>query len=155
MFSLLFHKDVFYPNGIDEKLKLAESSFKDYELSRHLQAHVSNREDRSHDYLGQAVINCLERLKTETFEAFEIEYSKGYYDFGVAGWLVTKYCVRIPYGANQDLVVVIAPKWDKNLGKYDGTAFIKTAWLNSRSDAHFTLDGSRYCDKERWFECQR
>ena len=155
MFSKLFHKDVYMPDGIEEKLALAQSAFSEYTLSRHFKQHLVNRENRSHDYLGKVVIECLEKLKKTRFEAFEIEYSKDFYTFGKSGWFVTKYCVRIPYDQNTDLVVVVQPKWDKSKGQYDSKDnLIRTAWLNNKRDAHCTLDSSKYCDKESWEECQ-
>lgn len=155
MFSKLFHKDVFMPEGIGEKLDLAQSAFAGYRLSRHFEEHLANRENRSHDYFEGVVNECLERMKTERFEAFEIEYSKGFYDFGKKGWFVTKYCVRVPYTSNQDLVVVVRPKWNKQKGGYEENGnLIATAWLNHRTDAHFTLDDSKYCDEASWEECQ-
>ena len=155
MFSKLFHKDVYLPEGIDKALDLAQSAFEEYVLSRHLDQHINENEDRSHDYFREAVLSCLESMKKNKFEAFEIEYSKGFYDFGKSGWFVTKYCVRVPYCNNQDLVVVVKPFWDKAKRAYDGKRnLIKTAWLNHRQDAHFTLRADNYCDEKGWLECQ-
>ena len=32
----------------------------------------------------------------------------------------------------------------------NGKVLVATAWMNNKSDSHFTLDSSKYCSKETW-----
>ncbi len=49
---------------------------------------------------------------------------------------VTKLVYRISYSAALDLVLVVSPKM--------GHFFVRTVWLQEKSDVHATLDVSRY-----------
>lgn len=159
MFSLLFHKDVFIPNGVQKIVCDLQFHMKGYFLSKHLEEHLNNQsiEDRSHKYFRNYVINTLNEMASGSApirEAFEIELSKDYHFFGKAGWFVTKYCIRAPYDSKTDLVIVIRPQWDKENQKYDFTKnMVVTAWLNHKDDAHYTLDDSKYCNEEKWKSC--
>lgn len=151
MFSLLFHKDVFYPTGVKEVVEHCERNFIDYTLSDHIINNIVSVNDRSHDYVESEVKRCLEGVSNNAnFEAFEVELSKSYHRFGKKGWFITKYCIRLPLSENEDLVVVIRPSYD-NQGNIQPTKNkIVTAWINATDDAHFTLDGSKYTSKEDW-----
>lgn len=144
MFSKLFHKDVFMPEGVNDICKnYQKATISKYFLSKHFQEHLNNQatEDRSHTYLGDIVKECLESLKTAQRDVFEVELSKDYHFFKKSGWFVTKYCCRIPYSADEDLVVAIRPQYE------DGEVvdnMIVTAWINSNTDHHYTLDDSKY-----------
>lgn len=149
MFSRLFHKDVFVPNGVQEICKKYQKNFKSYFLSKHFQEHIDNQatEDRSHTYLPDIIKECLDSIKDIQRECFEIELSKDYHFFGKSGWFITKYCCRIPYDNSQDLVIAIRPQY-KNGIIVDN--MVVTAWLNAHDDNHYTLDKTKYCSKEDW-----
>ena len=149
MFSKLFHKDVYFVPGMQEICQSLQATLGNYFLSRHFQEHLENQliADRSHTYLKDVVTECLNTLKDNPREVFEVELSKDAAYFGTHDWFVTKYCCRIPYSDTQDLVVAIRPKYR------DGEVInnmIVTAWMNSRTDHHYTLDGSKYCSEEAW-----
>jgi len=156
MYSKLFHKDCFIPEGIQEVVHLFQEKMTGYFLSKHFENHLNNQdtEDRSHTYFRECVMNSLNQMISDTrtiHDAFEVELSKDYHYFGRAGWFVTKYCVRIPYDNDCDLVVVIRPQWNKETFKFDMSKnMIVTAWLNHNKDDHKTLDESKYCSKEEW-----
>ena len=156
MFSLLFHSDVFVPDGIQEQVAKIQRNMKAYNLSLHFQEHLNNQltEDRSHTYFRNAVMNSLNQMISNdrvTRKAFEIELSKDYRFFGRPGFFVTKYCIRIPYDNQTDLVIVIRPKWNKEKGNYDeNNNLVATAWLNNKNDNHYTLDETKYCSEEEW-----
>ena len=158
MYSILFHSDVFIPKGIQEVVLDLQKLMSGYFLSKHFEEHLTNQdsEDRSHTYFKNAVINDLNEMISDSrrlVKAFEIELSKDYHFFGLSGWFVTKYCIRLPYSNSQDLVVVIRPQWDRLNKKYDASRnMIVTAWINHNQDDHKTLDVSKYCSKERWEE---
>lgn len=156
MFSKLFHKDVFFPKGAREAVKSFQMSFDGYYLTQHLKEHLnSTTKDKSHDYLSQALTDCLDTLKECPQEPFEIELSKDYHFFGKPGWFVTKYCVRIPYNEHQDVVVSIRPYYDREILNYDDTKNrVVTAWLNSNEDSHQTLDSNKYCSEMEWNTAQ-
>lgn len=155
MYSKLFHKDVFMPNGANEVAKSYQLSNSDkYFLSNHFKEHIENQayEDRSHTYLAPIIEKCLKSLKNTARDCFEIELSKDYYYFGKSGWFVTKYCCRIPYENGQDLVVAIRPQYEN--GKIVNNMVV-TAWLNSSNDHHYTLDKSKYTSEEEWHNITR
>lgn len=54
---------------------------------------------------------------------------------------VVKIVVRVPYNIGQDIVLVLVPPYKGSF--YEGWLIVKTAWLNSKSDTHATLDRSR------------
>lgn len=142
MFSKLFHKDVFFPNGTVDACKSYQKALDTYRLSEHFKKHIREQEDRSHTYLPSVIEKCLKTLKNEQYEPFEVELSKDFHYFGKPGWFITKYCVRIPYDQQSDLVVVIRPNRGENL--------ITTAWINAHDDNHETLDESEYTTENEW-----
>lgn len=159
MKTLLFHKDVFMPEGVQDVVMLLQRKMTAYQLSYHLQEHLNNQkdEDRSHTYLYNAVVNSLNQILLGEFStsAFEVELTKINEQVGkyvhTTSWVVSKYCIRVPYSDSQDLVIVIRPKYDTKINdfKYD-TNLVVTAWINHKKDAHRTLDASKYCSEEVW-----
>lgn len=156
MFSLLLHKDVFLPDEFKHSVIRLQAKMKSYYLSRHLQEHLDNQdnENRSHRYFRNFVVNTLNEMCSNSrrlVSPFEVEVSKDFHFFGKPGWFVTKFCIRLPYKINEDLVIVVRPRWDKNAKDYDYNNFmITTAWLNSKDDSHKTLDANKYADLAEW-----
>ena len=154
MFRQLFHSDVFFPEGLQDVIKRLQCNFKAYQLSKHFEEHLDNQddEDRSHTYLKNAVINNLNELgKYRLYDAFEVELSKSFKEFGTHDWVVTKYCIRVSYSYSQDLVIVIRPGWNKSNCMYNpGINLIVTAWINHRDDSHKTLNTTKYCCESLW-----
>ena len=153
MYRLLFHKDVFMPEGVRDVVRVLQRQMKNHTLSAHFREHLQQHayEDRSHKYLEDIVDECLKDINSQAQNPFEVELSKGYYEFGVNGWVVTKYCVRVPYDCDADLVIVIRPGWNKEKHDYDANInIVVTAWLNESSDSHRTLDESKYCSEDAW-----
>ena len=133
-----------------------QKKMKGYYLSKHFQEHLDNQdnEDRSHRYFRNFVINTLNEMCSDSrplIYPFEVEVSKDFHFFGKSGWFVTKFCIRLPYKTNEDLVVVIRPRWNKETRDYDYDNFmITTAWLNHKDDFHTTLDTDKYTDVGGW-----
>ena len=153
MFRKLFHKDVFFPSvTIPYVKKLQKDLFKGYVLSQHLEDWLwDDKANRSHSYVRDILIKCLDKLSEEYREVVEVEFSKDYHYFKKRGWFLTKYVCRIPYENGQDIVVVIRPQWDAFNQCYNvNNNLVVTAWLNSSEDDHSTLDASKYCTKEEW-----
>ena len=75
-------------------------------------------------------------------DVFEVELT-----FNDGAWDVTKYCCRIPYDADQDLVVAIRPQYAG--GKLVNNMVV-TAWMNAHRDNHYTLERMKYCSKQSW-----
>ena len=151
--TLLFHSDVFVPEHAQKLVHQLQRNLKDYYLSKHFEEHLNNQyfEDRSHLYLKDIVENCLEDINTQSQDAFEVELTKSFKEFGTHAWLVTKYCIRIPYDNDTDLVIVIRPHWNKKYQCYNSRDnLIVTAWINHKEDNHKTLDTTKYCSKNRW-----
>lgn len=160
MISALLHKDVFMPVEFVQQVYSLEGKMKNYKLSLHLQEHLDNQdsEDRSHRYFRNAVINTLNEMisnSRKVLQPFEVEVSKDFHFFGKSGWFVTKYCVRIPFKQDEDLVIVVRPKYNKFEG-YDYNNFmIATAWINHKDDSHKTLDESKYYSFDKWQSINR
>ena len=153
MFKVLMHKDVYFPGNVQEITRGMQERISEIEYSEHIKEHFSTIRDRSHNYCGDRVMACIETLSNTPRESFEVEVGKDYRFFGRAGFFVTKYCVRIPYDDYDDVVVVLRPVYeDDGTGRrsYRGRCKVATAWLNQHDDAHFTLDGERYCSKDEW-----
>lgn len=151
MIRKLFHKDCFLPEGIQTIVTKYQKNFNGYYLSKHLKTHLEESTDRSHAYLESMLIECLDTIKDNPQEAFEIEATKDFDTFNRKGWVVTKYCIRIPYDSKQDIVVSIRPQLDKNTKKFNwNNNLIVTAWMNAHSDNHYTLDETKYCSEKEW-----
>lgn len=150
MFTKLFHSEVFLPNKTQEVCNDFQKNLNEYFFSRHFEEHLENQlvEDRSHTYLKDVIIECLNSLKYKQQPVFEVELGKDYRYFKKSGWFVTKYCCRIKYSEDQDLVVAIRPQYID--GKYTGNNMVVTAWMNSRDDNHYTLNKTKYCSKDEW-----
>lgn len=154
---VLFHQEVFMPDGVPEVAKRCQEKFNGYRFSSHFLEHIKKqeqgREDRSHTFNQQIVENCLKTIKTSPREAFEVELSNDFEAFGSDNWFVTKYCIRIPYDDYADVVVVIRPHYSCTSGGSPRIVgnLIVTAWMNSNTDHHYTLDGDNYCSREEWF----
>lgn len=71
-------------------------------------------------------INLPSYIDTNTAKVIEIEI--------VQDRFLSKVVYRISYSKTHDLVIVVIPeRW-----------FVKTVWLNAKSDKHQTLNRSRY-----------
>lgn len=158
MYSILFHESVFLPKEFENEVLRLESKMTNYFLSKHMQEHFDNQEneDRSHRYFKNFVLNTLNEQCSKfrrVISPFEVEVSKDFHFFGKPGFFITKYCIRLPYKQDEDIVIVIRPQWDKENKKYDESKnMIVTAWINHNLDNHKTLDASRYCSQESWKE---
>ena len=145
MDRLLFHKDVYMPKACDGLCGTMERGILgSYHLSKHLIDHALDDFDRSHEYILDALTECLSSVKESTSAPFEVELTR----WGRI-WRITKFCFRVPYGTSQDLAIVVRPSY-----RYDSDEpyhyTIVTAWLNGRNDHHFTLDASKYATIEDW-----
>jgi hypothetical protein len=68
-------------------------------------------------------------IDTNTAKIIEVEIQNDRY--------LTKVVYRVPYSETHDLIVVAIPeRW-----------FVKTVWLNAKSDKHQTLNKNRYEQK--------
>ena len=158
MYSILFHESVFLPKEFEDAVLKLEGKMSGYFLSKHMQDHFDNQdnEDRSHRYFKNFVINTLNEQSSKfrrVLKPFEVEVSKDFHLFGKPGFFVTKYCIRLPYKHDKDIVIVIRPQWDKENKKYDESKnMIVTAWINHNKDNHKTLDTTKYCSREMWEE---
>lgn len=143
MYSKLFHKDVYMPDSVKHVCELQQKNMNHYFFSFHLDEHLEKQaiEDRSHKYLRDIICECLDTLKDNPREVFEVEVSKSYNYFKKSNWFITKFCVRIPYDSDTDICVAIRPQYENAIAK---DYKIITAWKNAHNDAHYTLDESKY-----------
>ena len=143
----LFHKDIFIPEGVIDTCNKLQKSLTRYTLSQHFSDHLDSQltENDSHTYYKEMIVRCVDTLKDTQREVFEVELT---YNEQSKVWDVTKYCCRVPCGADEDLAVVIRPVYRG--GKLVDSRVI-TAWINARDDKHYTLDESRYCTNPDWY----
>ena len=153
MFSQLFHRDVFFPEYVDEGVLELQKYLTTFEFSKHLLERLNSEEkDRSHNYNVDTVKKCLETLKTVQREAFEVELSKDYHYFGKPGWFITKFCVRIPIENSKEILAVsIRPIYDRASKTFKQECKVVTAWINHSQDNHVTLDATKYCNAKSWY----
>ena len=129
---MLFHKEIFIPQDYLSKAEYFVKSFNKYPyvLSKHLQERYEL--DRSHGY-DNGITKILDKLSSLDGYIFEIEVENN---------KVIKYCIRVKFDESQDICFAIMPRYKHSL--------IKTAWLNSNTDAHYTLDKSKYVDEKNY-----
>lgn len=113
----LYHKEVFWPLG-----KLTRWQGKTLRLSFSRHAIKECLKDRYGTIIPPANITFDEQ------KAFEIE---------LANNLINKVAIRVPYNQTHDISFVLI---------LDGedSAFVKTLWLNDKTDKHGTLNASLY-----------
>lgn len=153
MEKVLFHKDVYYPDQFLLAVKQMQQQFLGYKLSQHLQGHITDNEttfDRKHNYTKEEVLSKLDTIKGNPREVFEIEVSRDSKEFKTKDWVVTKFCIRIPFNDQDDMCVAIRPDYSGSSSFYRWGFLIVTIWINSNSDSHTTLDETKYCSKEEW-----
>ena len=151
----LLHKDVYLPNKIQEVAGRLLKNYKTYTLSGHVKDHAVVDEDKSHGYTLPRLKEALDNAIGKAFEAFEVEVTQYDNKDGKtkSPWYVTKICIRVPYGDDQDVCLSIRPYRDYVTHRLDtANALIVTAWLNARNDNHTTLDSSKYLTQE---ECSQ
>lgn len=129
----LYHIDVYMPNNLIEQVNHLKDSIEDYRFSYHLRTQMEDEKDKKYYIKDERdFLDALNRMEEKQYLPFEVEtFENG----GTV--LVTKFVVRVPYDEKRDITLVIAPKGED-------IAVIKTAWLNYKTDLHFTLDESRY-----------
>ena len=133
----LYHIEVYMPNKLIEQVNHLKEVLEDYNYSYHLRLQMEDETDKKHYIKDEKdFVLALDRTKDKNYLPFEVEtYENG------ETVLVTKYVVRVPYDDKRDITFVIAPKGNHQ-------CVIKTAWLNYKTDKHFTLDRNRYTQKE-------
>ena len=121
----LYHREVYWPVGIDRILPQCFESWNEVELQYSPHA----RKEANSDRYGK--VKLPETINLETAYIFEVEIN----DSGV----LNKIVARVPYNNKFDLVIVM--KVNQYVVNY---VIVKTIWLNSVDDKHKTLDESKY-----------
>lgn len=114
----LYHRDVFIPT---KALQSLNSKFFSLSLSAHA-VRASNS-----DRYGK--INIPNSICIKLEEVIEINVTEK---------IVDKIVVRKHYNTEFDISIVFIPNFNNSLG------FVKTAWLNSKTDKHSTLRAELY-----------
>lgn len=131
--SRLYHKHVFWHKSFDT---LAKELFnKNYSL--HLFEHLLYSTDK-HGMTMRELDRIIDELidNKRCFFLYEVE-TKGKDD-------IVKCAIRTSYDLDRDISIVFATS-------KDGKNIVKTAWLNYKSDKHFSLDKSKYYKPQRRF----
>lgn len=117
---MLYHKDCGIPRWI---YGLIPSGVKNLVYSRH--ATQAMRTDK------YGSIKAPTWLKFAAYQIVEIT---------VIGKKIDKMVLRSSYSVDYDIVLVVQPTANKS------EWFVKTIWLNEKSDNHATLDKSRFAN---------
>lgn len=116
----LYHKNLGFPKNISNWDEVKRFYYAKYSF------HAQNAAEN--DRYGKILLPRM--IDFTNAEIIEIE---------TEGNLVIKCVGRIPYNKDFDLVVVIIPQ----------NSFVKTVWLNSKTDKHLTLQKWRYTIPEK------
>lgn len=118
--ELLYHKDIGFPEDIN--LPAGFDPVMTLRYSNHAQ------QEAQKDIYGD--IKLPPRVDVRRGQTIEI---------AVSGTLVTKMVIRFPYDDTRDITMVIQPE--------DG--FVRTVWLNDKTDQHTSLNRAKYADPKR------
>ena len=117
----LYHKEVFWKDNFDYDAKMLVYTVR--RLHPHLMKHLKNP-DAKHTYTLKGISKAFNLIRAENKGyLFEIEETNG---------IVTKAVYRVEYDNENDICLVIRK------------GIVKTAWINKKTDNHFTLDKSKY-----------
>ena len=124
--SRLYHKKVYWCATFDSQAKALFN--KNYSL--HLFEHLLYSTDK-HGMTMRELDRIIDELmeNKRCYFLYEVET--------VAKDKVSKCALRTSYDLDRDISIVFA------ISKDDGL-IVKTAWLNNKSDRHFTLDSRKY-----------
>ncbi len=136
----LLHSEVYMPENVVKTNNKIQKVITNVTYSNHFTNQCVNIGDYKHYLDKNKVTNIILGLKNNPIKPFEVEISK-INNLKV----ITKICIRTTYDESRDISIVIIPRLNKD--KKSFTAFIKTAWLNSNADIHYTLDKSKYLTK--------
>lgn len=115
--EVLYHMDKGFPDNID--MPRGFSPVMNLTYSNHA------KEEAQKDIYGK--INLPHRVDVRKAQTVEI---------GVRGNTVSKLVLRFSYDETRDIVMVILPD----------RGYVKTVWMNEKSDQHKTTNLSRYAD---------
>lgn len=124
---MLYHKKVYWDKQFDiDARKIMEKE--KYTLSQHLLKNLryskAKRRQITEERLSQILYNIRDRK--QNYYLYEVEVENGN---------VVKAVVRTSYDKEDDISIVYRNEC------------IVTAWLNEKSDRHFTLDKKKYFQK--------
>lgn len=126
----LYHIDVYMPLSILQAARQLEKRAATARLSVHtkewLEGTASDDALRlyKHRYTRKNLRDALLHIARTLPTPFEV---------GVENGRVFKYAVRQPLDEDNDITVVV-----------DANGVVRTAWINSKDDQHWTLDSSKY-----------
>lgn len=150
MYKKLLHSEVFIPEDILEESIDLQTKIKNVISSLHLSNQASKKHDYKHFLEKDKVVEIVKNLANNPIKPFEIELSKGYKETGIKGFFISKIVIRTSYDEMRDVIIPIALNYVK--GKITTSdCLIKTAWLNYKTDQHYTLDESKYLSKKDYY----
>ena len=135
----LLHIEVFMPKYILNKALHLEEIVSEYDNTKHFIERYNDRNNYKHYMTHELMTKALKSIQTNKTRPFEVEIK---YDNKKQDYIVTKYVVRVSYDDTRDVSFAIVPIFDMTTKTFKGR--IKTAWLNSKDDIHYTLDDSKY-----------
>lgn len=122
---MVYHRNVYWKLQFDEQINNILDNNNNYKFSKHLK----EQNDYRHDIDMFTLNSIIQNIRLKHFNAFECETKKN---------KVIKFIIRTSYGNERDISIVFL-----NLEK-EHKVLIKTAWVNYKSDKHYTLDYSKY-----------
>lgn len=130
----LYHIEKYVPEHLIKQALAAQKYIGNPNLrySQHIQDHFNNP-DHKHFATLKDIEEIILGLRKNPVKAFE-------YETDDKGKLI-KFCIRTDYDYDHDVSIAIMPHAFTQGVTCD---FVKTAWINKRSDTHTTLDLSKY-----------
>ena len=135
----LLHIEVFMPKYILNRALHLEEIVSEYDNTQHFIDRYNDRTNYKHYMTQELMTKALKSIQTNKTRPFEVEIK---YDNKKQDYIVTKYVVRVSYDDTRDVSFAIMPIFDMTTKTFKGR--IKTAWLNTKDDIHYTLDDSKY-----------
>lgn len=126
MITALLHSEVFMPKWVKDIVIAKEKRLKNVYLSKHCEDNlfISNFK---HDIDRERLLEIVNSLAIHPVLPFEVEITKEGINYSV-----TKIVVRTSYNDEKDISIVLRGN------------MIVTAWLNYKTDEHYTLDEGKY-----------
>ena len=130
---MLYHKDVF----------LEQSHYKK------CHSMLMNRRYLYADHVNQALLD--DRISNEDFDCvlYDIQTRQLRYELIEVeeNNYIDKFVIRVQFNEYEDMCIVFGNSYDTV--KKEPYLFVRTIWINSRTDLHTTLDESKYCKGDK------
>ena len=125
-----YHIDVYLPKILLLKSKKILYKSKYIKISNHLKDELNK--NNSHKLNINCLLAIIGKIRKDYVYPFEVEVHNN---------KVVKAVWRFRYNDNKDISIAMC------INRFYKCTFVKTAWINSNTDSHFTLNVNKYVNK--------